>query len=90
MMAEPLDPLAQAQAAAMAGMSGASNVRPIRAEVVERQSVRCVSALAFLDDVEAPTWVVEGVVQSGYLYSLTAPTNHGKTAVSLVMAMCID
>lgn len=89
MMAEPLDPLAQAQAAALASMSGASNVRPIRPDVVERPAVKCVSAVAFLADVEEPRWVVSGIVQRGYLYALTAPTNHGKTAVSLVMAMCI-
>lgn len=88
MMADPIDPLAAAQAAAMAGMGG-SNVRPIRADLLERPAVRCVSSDAFLAAVEAPCWVVSGIVQRGYLYSLTAPTNHGKTAVSLVMAMCI-
>lgn len=88
MMADPIDPLAAAQAAAMAGMSG-NNVRPIRADMVERQAVKCVSVEAFLADVEEPRWLVDGIVQSGYLYSLTAPTNHGKTAVSLVLAMCV-
>lgn len=87
MMAEPIDPLAQAQAAALSGMGG--NVRPIRADLVERAPVHCVAADVFLADVEEPCWVVAGIVQRGYLYALTAPTNHGKTAVSLVMAMCI-
>lgn len=86
MMPDPVDPLAQAQAAAMAGMS---NVRPIRSDLGERSVVKCVPAGAWLSDIEEPCWVVAGIVQRGYLYGLTAPTNHGKTAVSLVMAMCI-
>ena len=86
MMADVVDPLAQAQAAALAGMS---NVRPIRADVAERQAIKCVAVDEFLADVEEPCWVVAGIVQRGYLYALTAPTNHGKTAVSLVMALCI-
>jgi len=86
MMADPVDPIAQAQAAAMAGVS---NVRPIRPDLVDRPAVKCISVESFLADVEPPDWVVEGIVQRGYLYALTAPTNHGKTAVSLVMAMCI-
>lgn len=86
MMTAPIDPLAQAQAAALAGMS---NVRPIRNDLKERESVKCVPAEAFLADIEAPQWLVAGIVQMGYLYALTAPTNHGKTAVSLVMAMCV-
>lgn len=87
-MADPVDPLAAAQAMALAGMSG-KNVHPIRADLIERPPVKCVTVDAFLADVEAPCWVVGGIVQRGYLYALTAPTNHGKTAVSLVMAMCI-
>ena len=86
MMAEPVDPLAQAQAAALAGLS---NVRPIRANVTDRPAVPCVPVVQFLNDIEPPVWLVEGIVQAGYLYALTAPTNHGKTAVSLVMAVCI-
>lgn len=87
MMAEPVDPLAQAQAAALAGTSG--KVTPIRPDMVEKPVVKCQSGADFLSDVEEPSWVVDGIVQSKYLYALTAPTNHGKTAVSLVMAMCI-
>lgn len=86
MMPDPIDPLLQAQAAALAGMS---NVRPIRADLGERAVVKCVSVEQFLADVEEPCWVVAGMVQRGYLYALTAPTNHGKTAVSLVMALCV-
>lgn len=88
MMPDPIDgdPLALAQAAALAG---ASKVRPIRPELAAAPDTRCVSAEQFLADVEEPHWVVEGIVQRGYLYALTAPTNHGKTAVSLLLAMCV-
>lgn len=88
MMADPVDPLALAQVAALAGQSG-GKVRAIRPDLVEKTVVRCLSGARFLADVEEPCWMVAGIVQRGYLYALTAPTNHGKTAVSLVMAMCI-
>ena len=42
-----------------------------------------------LAEGDAPVWVVGGIIQSNYLYAITAPTNHGKTAVGLVMALCV-
>ena len=84
----PVDPLAAAQAAAMAGLAKAK-VHPIRQGIEERAAVKCVTAEFFLNDIEEPRWLVAGIVQLGYLYALTAPTNHGKTAVSLVMALCV-
>ena len=49
----------------------------------------CVTAAEFLAATEAPEWVIHGIMQSNYVYALTAPTNHGKTAVSLVMALAV-
>lgn len=49
----------------------------------------CVDAEVFLAASEAPEMVIHGILQRGYVYALTAPTNHGKTAVSLLMAMCV-
>lgn len=43
----------------------------------------------WLADVSPPQWVLEGVIQQGYLYACTAITNHGKTAITLLMGMCI-
>lgn len=43
----------------------------------------------WLKDVSAPQWVVEGIVQQGYLYAVTAITNHGKTAITLLLGMCV-
>lgn len=49
----------------------------------------CVSVDDFLAETDPPVWVVDGLIQTNYLYTLTAPTNHGKTAVSLVLAICV-
>jgi hypothetical protein len=48
-----------------------------------------VDASEWLADSVPPEYVVEGIVQRGTLCALTAVTNHGKTAVSLTMAVCI-
>jgi hypothetical protein len=34
-------------------------------------------------------YLVDGMIQRGYCYSLTSPTGHGKTSVILLMAACI-
>ena len=40
----------------------------------------------FIKDYRPPDYLVDGLVQKGYLYSLTGPTGHGKTPVSMLMA----
>jgi AAA domain len=45
-----------------------------------------VSAGEFVAGFKAPEYVIDGLFQRGRLYSLTAPTGHGKTAV----ALCLD
>ena len=62
----PVDPLAAAQAAAMAGLAKAK-VHPIRQGIEERAAVKCVTAEFFLNDIEEPRWLVAGIVQRGYL-----------------------
>lgn len=39
----------------------------------------------FLGDFKPPDYLVDGMIQKGYLYSLTGPTGHGKTPVSMLM-----
>lgn len=34
-------------------------------------------------------WVVDGLLQRGMLYAMTAVTNHGKTAIGLVLALAV-
>lgn len=47
------------------------------------------TAAAFTSDFVAPEYIVDGVIQRGRLYTLTAPTGSGKTAVMLYAAMSI-
>ena len=47
------------------------------------------TAAAFTADFVAPEYIIEGVVQRGRLYTLTAPTGSGKTAVMLYAATAI-
>jgi hypothetical protein len=48
-----------------------------------------LSAGQFVAGFSPPAYLVDGVLQRGYLYSLTARTGHGKTAVSLYVAQSI-
>lgn len=97
MMAEPMDPVEQAIAAAARKASAqaagklSGQVVPIRAgaDGLPATGDLCQPLSEFLKEGDPPKWMVGSIIQSGYLYALTAPTNHGKTAVSLVMAVCI-
>jgi len=44
----------------------------------------------FVAGFTPPAYLVDGILQRGYLYSLTARTNHGKTTIAMFVAMCID
>ena len=37
----------------------------------------------FADTLQPPAYIIDGIIQRGFLYSLTARTGHGKTAVVL-------
>lgn len=50
---------------------------------------RIQSAAEFTADFIAPEYIVDGVIQRGRLYTLTAPTGSGKTAVMLYAATAI-
>ena len=47
------------------------------------------SAAEFVAGFRPPDYLVNGMIQRGYLYSLTARTGHGKTAVSMYLAQAI-
>jgi hypothetical protein len=49
-----------------------------------------LSAEQFVAGFSPPAYLIDGVLQRGYLYSLTARTGHGKTAVALYVAQAID
>ena len=48
-----------------------------------------LSAEQFVAGFSPPAYLVDGVLQRGYLYSLTARTGHGKTAVAMYVAQSI-
>jgi hypothetical protein len=48
------------------------------------------SAAAFVADFVSPEYIVDGVIQRGRLYTLTAPTGSGKTAVMLYAATSVS
>lgn len=50
---------------------------------------RVQSAAEFTADFVAPEYIIDGVVQRGRVYTLTAPTGSGKTAVMLYAAIAI-
>lgn len=43
----------------------------------------------FISRFTPPKYLIDGILQRGYLYSLTARTGHGKTVVSMYMAQAI-
>lgn len=90
-MADPIDDaIAEAQKAAFRSATVPANVVAIRGGIASIPSgTVCCAVDSFLAETEAPVWVVAGIVQSNYVYAVTAPTNHGKTAVTLVMALCV-
>jgi hypothetical protein len=48
-----------------------------------------LTSAEFLAGYTPPAYLIDGMIQRGYLYSLTARTGHGKTAVALYMAQCV-
>jgi hypothetical protein len=50
---------------------------------------RIQTAADFIADFVAPEYLIDGVVQRGRLYTLTAPTGSGKTAVMLYASVAI-
>lgn len=48
-----------------------------------------ISAADFISRFKPPEYLIDKVLQRGYLYSMTARTGHGKTAVAMYLAQCI-
>lgn len=55
----------------------------------EKTPWRLQSAADFTADFVSPEYIIDGVVRRGMLYTLTAPTGSGKTAVMLYAAVAI-
>ena len=50
---------------------------------------RLQSSAEFVADYTPPDYLIDGNLRRGWLYTLTAPTGHGKTAAMLTLAHCI-
>jgi hypothetical protein len=48
-----------------------------------------LSAAQFVAGFTPPEYLIDGIMQRGYLYALTARTGHGKTAVDMYIAQAI-
>ena len=48
-----------------------------------------LTAQQFIDGFTPPSYLIDGVLQRGYLYSLTARTGGGKTAISMFVGQCV-
>jgi hypothetical protein len=48
-----------------------------------------LTAAQFVAGFTPPAYVIDGILQRGYLYSLTARTGDGKTAVTMYLAQCV-
>lgn len=71
-----------------ATVSTGTESSPQRAE--KRSSAPLLlDATTWLDQSTPMEWVLDGVIQRGCLYACTAITNHGKTAIGLLLAMHI-
>jgi len=49
-----------------------------------------LSSAAFVAGFVPPDYLLDGVLQRRFLYSFTGMTGHGKTAVILLLAACVD
>jgi hypothetical protein len=74
---------AQAQFLAPKGKP-ASNVVPL-----QQKEPLLRDALSWLSESTPADWIVQGLLQQGMVYAITAQTNHGKTAVTLDMALAV-
>jgi hypothetical protein len=52
--------------------------------------IRFLSKKQFVGDFEPPDYLIDGILQRRFIYSLTAKTGHGKTAVALHLTKLIS
>ena len=51
--------------------------------------ISILSQSIFLEGFTPPEYLVEGVLQRGFIYSLTGRTGHAKTAIALMLARAV-
>jgi len=57
--------------------------------VPEAPKCMVLTAAEFVAGFTPPAYLIDGMLQRGYLYSLTARTGHGKTAVAMYIGQCV-
>lgn len=55
-----------------------------------KSAPKLVSSADFVQGFQPPDYHVEGIIQRGFVYSLTASTGTGKTAVALLLALLTE
>jgi hypothetical protein len=59
------------------------------ADKPEHKPFRALSKSEFVDGFVPPDYLLEGILQRRFIYSLTAQTGHGKTALALMIARLV-
>jgi hypothetical protein len=80
-------PFEEAKAAAVPPIP--ENAAPPKADGDGKPLPLILTAEQFIAGFTPPDYLIDGMMQRGYLYSLTARTGHGKTAVGMYLAQCI-
>jgi hypothetical protein len=65
-------------------------IKPSKASTPASNGFRIQTSKEFIADFEPPDYVVDYVIQRGYLYAVTSPSGQGKTAIALVLALATD
>jgi hypothetical protein len=48
------------------------------------------STMEFVSNFTPPDYLIDGLIQRRFIYSMTGPTGEGKTGVTLFLALCVD
>ena len=68
------------------GEASATTVGDRRSELVEISTFKILSKRQFIEGFVPPDYLIDGMLQRGYVYAITAATGHGKTALALLIA----
>jgi hypothetical protein len=86
--AVPLAPAQITEHADAARVADGTEPTPIGEKRPEKGPL-LLDALTWLDQSTPMEWVIDGLIQRGQLYAMTAVTNHGKTAIGLLLALSV-
>lgn len=86
--AVPLAPAKQSEQPDAARGSDGTEPPPVGEKRPEKGPL-LLDATVWMDQSTPMEWVVDGLIQRGQLYAMTAVTNHGKTAIGLTLALSV-